>query len=82
MPGVPYWLPSLLVLLVLKETAADVLPCSECKHELEYVKTINHRNELLLLKCHVSRNYSFILTLIEYSYISKYIEGFTHFMCH
>jgi hypothetical protein len=76
MADVTYWLPSLLVVVILKETEADFVPCSEFKRELEYVNTMNHRNELLLSQCQVSRNYSFTLTLIGYSYISKCIKGF------
>ena len=48
MADVTYWLPSLLVVVILKETEADFVPCSEFKRELEYVNTMNHRNELLL----------------------------------
>jgi len=75
MAGVTYWLPSLLVVLILKETEAFFDPCSELKREIDYVKKMNHRNELLVFQCQVSRNYTFTLTSIRYNYKFKYITG-------
>jgi len=76
MAGFTYWLPSLLVVLILKETEAFFDPCGELKLEIDNVKKTNHKNEVLVLQCQVSRNYTFILTSIRYSYKSKCITGY------
>jgi len=67
MSGLTYWLPSLLVVLILKETQAYFDPCSELKREIDYVKKMNHRNELLVFQCQVSRKYIFTLRSVGYS---------------
>jgi len=61
MAGFTYLLPSLLVVLILKETDALFDPCSELKREIDYVNKMNHRNELLLFQCQVSRKNIFLL---------------------
>ena len=76
MAAFTYWLPSLLVVLILKETEAFFDPCSELKREIDFVTKMNHKNELLVLQCQESRNYTFTLISIRFSYKSKCITGY------
>ena len=76
MAGFIYWLPSLLVVLILKETGGFFDACSELKREIDYVKKMNNKNELLVFECQVSRNYTITLISIRYSYKTKCITGY------
>jgi hypothetical protein len=48
----------LLVVLALRQTDAVSPQCSELKSEIDRVKELNHRNELLARQCYVSRYYT------------------------
>ena len=76
MAGFTYWLHLFLVVLILKETEAFSDPCSELQREIDYVKKMKNKNEILVFQCQVSRNYTLTLTSIRYRCKSKCNSGY------
>jgi hypothetical protein len=58
MVHVTVWLQLLLVVLILRQSAAVSDQCSELQDEISRVSKLNHRNEILVDQCYVSGYYN------------------------
>jgi hypothetical protein len=78
---VTFWLQWLPLILIIRQSASVSDQCSELREEIDRVRKLSHRNDLLVAQCYVSGYYTVHVSSLWYSHMFPNVVWVVIILC-